>query len=201
MAIKIDGKIKFLIEVKAIGLDLKEDHIKQAVDYGSNAGVDWVILTNGSSWKIYKIIFSKPVEHELVYEFDIINLNAKKDSDIEMIYYVSKESLGKSLLEDFHNQKQILNRFFIGQIILSEPVLDAIRKTIRKVAQDVKCSNEELEELINREVLKREILEGDKAEESKKKINKAFKALEKKESNKAEEKNHSNSEPHMSNNN
>jgi len=55
LAIKIEEKVKFLIEVKAIGLMPKEDHIKQAVDYGSNYGVDWVILTNGIRWKIFKI--------------------------------------------------------------------------------------------------------------------------------------------------
>ena len=55
LAIKVEDKVKFLIEVKAIGLHPKEDHIKQAVDYGSNYGVDWVILTSGIRWRIYKI--------------------------------------------------------------------------------------------------------------------------------------------------
>ncbi len=64
LAIKIEEKLRFLIEVKSIGLDLKTDHIKQVVDYGANQGVDWVILTNGDNWKVYKIIFGKPVDSE-----------------------------------------------------------------------------------------------------------------------------------------
>ena len=78
LAIKIDNKLRFLIEIKAIGLDLKTDYIKQVVDYGSNQGVDWVLLTNGINWKVFKIIFGKPVLNELVYEFDFLNLNPKK---------------------------------------------------------------------------------------------------------------------------
>ncbi len=39
LAIKIDGQVKLLIEAKAAGIDLKEQYIKQAVDYGSNAGI------------------------------------------------------------------------------------------------------------------------------------------------------------------
>lgn len=49
LALKIDGTLQTLIEVKAIGLTLKEGHIKQAVDYAANQGVEWVLLTNGLS--------------------------------------------------------------------------------------------------------------------------------------------------------
>lgn len=35
IAINIGGKLRFLIEAKAIGLDLKDDYIKQAIDYGA----------------------------------------------------------------------------------------------------------------------------------------------------------------------
>ena len=84
LAIKLDGSPRILIEVKAAGLDLKLQHIKQAVDYGSNSGVDWVILTNGIQWKVYKIIFAKPIDTELVYEFNLTEMNAKKAGDLEV---------------------------------------------------------------------------------------------------------------------
>src|SRR5215472_9446229 len=40
LAIKLDGKIAFLLEAKAIGIDLKDQHVKQAVDYAANQGVE-----------------------------------------------------------------------------------------------------------------------------------------------------------------
>lgn len=178
LAIKVEEKVKFLIEVKAIGLFPKEDHIKQAVDYGSNYGVDWVILTSGIKWKIYKIIYGKPISNDLVYEFDFLTLNPKKDSDLSMLYYVSRESMTKSALEEYHVQKQSLSKFFIGQILLGDPVLDAIRKSIKKITPNAKLELEDIKEVLANEVVKREIYEGDKAEEAKKKINKALKALE-----------------------
>ena len=70
LAIKHDGKLILLIEVKAVNTDLKEAFVKQAVDYATNQGVDWVILTNGIIWKVFKILFTKPIEHELLYEFN-----------------------------------------------------------------------------------------------------------------------------------
>lgn len=179
LAIKIDNKIRFIIEVKAAGLDLKEDHIRQAVDYGSNSGVEWVILTNSNDWKVFKIIFGKPVSHELVYDFTFTQLNVKKENDIELLYYVCKESLGKSLLEDFHIQKQVMSRFFLGQLILNDAVIDTIRKTLKKVVPEVKVLNEEIKQVIEQEILKREVLEGKPAEDAKKRISKALKALSK----------------------
>jgi hypothetical protein len=181
LAIKIDNKLRFLIEIKAIGLDLKSDHIKQVVDYGSNQGVDWVILTNGTNWKVFKIIFGKPVENELVYEFDFMALNAKKPADIDLLYYVSKESLGKSALEDYRLQKQTLSKFYIGQILITEPILDCIKRTLKKLSPDVKVSTDEIREVLILDVLKREVFEDEKAEEARKKVNKIFKTPAKKE--------------------
>src|SRR5687767_1936945 len=48
LATRIDGKFQMLIEVKAIGLELKDGHVKQAVDYAANQGIEWVALTNGN---------------------------------------------------------------------------------------------------------------------------------------------------------
>ena len=179
LAIKIDDQVKFMIEVKAIGLPLKDDHIKQAVDYGSNSGVDWVILTTGIRWKIYKIIYGKPISNDLVYEFDFLALSAKKQNDLGLLYYVSRESLSKSVLEDFHEQKQALSKFFLGQVIMTDAVLDAIRKTIKKIAPGAKMELEDIREVVCNDVIKREIIEGDKADEAKKKVTKYFKDLEK----------------------
>lgn len=180
LAIKVDGKLRFLLEAKAIGLELKDDYIKQALDYGANAGVDWVILSNGYIWRIYKISFTKPIENELVYEIDLLNINPKKQSDIELLYCISKEGLGKSLLEEYHLQKQASSRFLIGQIILSDTVIKSIKKTLKKVLPDAKITDDEISAVLFNEVLKREVLEGEKAKEAKRKINKALKATVKK---------------------
>lgn len=54
LATRIDGKYQMLIEVKAIGLDLRDAHAKQAVDYAANQGVEWVALTNGAVWRVFR---------------------------------------------------------------------------------------------------------------------------------------------------
>jgi hypothetical protein len=182
LAIKIDSEVKFLIEVKAIGIDLKTDHIRQVVNYGSNKGTDWVILTNGNSWKIFKISFGKPIKSDLIYEFEFGMLNPKIANDIEYLYYISRESISRSVLEEYLVEKQILNRFFIGQILLTQPILDSIRKTIKRVCPDIKVTASEVEEILSQEIIRREILDDEKANDAKKRINKKLKAATKIES-------------------
>lgn len=178
LAIKLDNIPRMLIEVKAAGLDLKEQHIKQAVDYGSNSGIDWVILTNGIQWKIYKIIFSKPIATDLVYEFDLTAVSAKRAEDLQQIYYLTREAMTKSnktSLEDYICHKQIMNKFMVGQIILSDPVIDAIKRVLKKLGADSKISNEEIADILLNEVIKREVLDAEKSSEAKKKVAKALK--------------------------
>jgi hypothetical protein len=75
-------KIRFLIEAKAVSVTLNDSHIKQALDYGANAGVNWVLLTNAEIWMLYKIKFGQPIDKELVSEFNLLNINPKTDKDV-----------------------------------------------------------------------------------------------------------------------
>ena len=80
----MDGTLAFLIEVKAIGLDPKEQYIRQAVDYAANQGVDWIVLTTGTAWKVYKVSFTKPIAHELVVDLDLLTMNPRNAEHIEL---------------------------------------------------------------------------------------------------------------------
>ncbi len=55
--VKIDEKLTFLIEIKAISIPLNENHIFQAASYASTEGVEWVVLTNLEEWRIYHLSF------------------------------------------------------------------------------------------------------------------------------------------------
>lgn len=173
LAIKIDGTFEYLIEVKAIGLELKDSYTKQAVDYSANKGTDWVILTNAEIWRIYKVTFSKPIDSELIVEINFSELNPKKSGDIELLYNLTREGLMKSALGEFHTQQQALSRFFMGALVVSNPVLEMIRRELRRISPDVRIDLEQIKSVLVNDVLKREVVESEKAEEARKKINRA----------------------------
>lgn len=173
LAIKAGDKICFLLEAKAIGMDLKEAHVKQAVDYAANKGIEWVVLSNGVTWKIFRVLFEKPIQNILFIEIDFLKLNHKSNGDIERFFILSKEAVCRSSFEHFYTQKQATSRFIIGNIILSDGVIVAIRKEIRSIFPDIKVGAEEISNVIKKEVLRREIIEGDESDEAIKKITKA----------------------------
>jgi len=179
LATKIDGVLQMLIEVKAIGIDLKEPHVKQAVDYAANQGVDWVVLTNGCTWRIYKVTFAKPISAEVVIEIDFNTLNWKNAKDVESLYLFCKEGWIKSVLGEYHSQKQALSRYFIGAMLLTDSVLQVMRRELRRLFPEVKIEIEEIQSVLTSDVMKREVMEGEKADEARKKIarsiNKAIK--------------------------
>jgi hypothetical protein len=173
LAIKVDTVLHTLIEVKAVGLDLKEAHVKQAVDYAVNQGVDWVLLTNGVCWRVYHVVFAKPIEQELVVDIDFSTLSTRSEADLERLFLWCKEGWQKSVLSEYHTQRQALSRFFVGAMLLTDPVLDVIRRELRRVSPDVKIDTEQIKAVLSAEVIKREVLEGDKADEARKKISRA----------------------------
>lgn len=173
LATKIDGVLQTLIEVKAIGLDLKEQHVKQAIDYAANQGVDWVLLTNGMCWRVYHLTFAKPIDTELVIDLDFSSLNSRSESDVELLYLWCKEGWQRSVLGEYHIQKQALSRFFVGAMLQTDPVLEVIRRELRRISPDVRIDIDQIKAVLQSEVIKREVIEGEKADDARKKISRA----------------------------
>ena len=174
LAIRSDDKIQFLIEVKAIGIELKDNHIKQACDYGANYGVQWIVLTNGIHWRVYRIKFEQPINFELVCAFDFLALNPRSEKDQEYLFLLSKEGLAKNARDGFYEKVQSVNRYVIGNLILSEPVLVVVRRELKKLAAGMKIDTTEVEQIVKTEVLKREIVEGEEAETASARVNKFY---------------------------
>jgi hypothetical protein len=172
LATRINGKFQMLIEVKAIGLELKDGHIKQAVDYAANQGIEWVALTNGNLWKVFRVVFAKPIDAELVLDIDVLALNPKSGDDLESVYLLTRESMLKSGLYAYHDHLQATNKFYLAAVVLSDPVLETVRRELRRLS-DAKIEVVDLREALKQEVIKREVLEGEKADGARKKVAKS----------------------------
>jgi hypothetical protein len=173
LAVKLDGALAFLIEVKAVGMALKDGFVKQAIDYAANQGVDWVVLTNGILWRVYKVSFAKPISHELVVEFNLLEANPRNEVHVDMAFLLSKEGWKRSRLGDYHLQKEALSRFSMAALILSDPLLEVLRRELRRVTPGLRVEIAEVRTVLEGEVLKRDVLEGDRASAAKRAINRA----------------------------
>lgn len=166
LAVKVGDEIRFLMEAKAIGTPLKEAHVKQAVDYGANQGIEWIVLTNGAVWQIYKIQFKQPVDKTLIYECDLLQANVKNTQLIECLGNLSREGFTQSSMAAFCQQQQITGKFSLAAILLSQPMLTALKKEIRRITPSVKVEEDLLRNKLHNDVLKREVVESDDAKQA-----------------------------------
>lgn len=58
-------------------------------------------------------------------------------------------------------------------MLQTDAVLDVIRRELRRVSPDVRIDSSQIREVLVNEVIKREVLEGDKADEARKRVAKA----------------------------
>ena len=173
LAVEVDGNVEYLIEVKAIGLNLSESHLRQAVGYGAQHGIQWVILTNGVNWEIYRIKFEKPLGHDLLTEFNILDLSPRKKEDQEILFLLCKEGLGKAVIEDYHEHIRSVNKFVISAILQTETSLNLVRRELKRVAKGVKVDTKEIEAILVGDVLKRDVIEGESAKRARTRVKKS----------------------------
>lgn len=163
LAIKMDEKFQYLIECKAIGIDLKEAHIRQATGYGANKGIEWVVLTNGIEWRVYKLKFEQPLTWDLVFSIDFTTASPRDSKTVELLYALSKEGVLKDARAEIYSKAQFINRYTVAHLLQSEPVIKAVQKVLKNLVPDVKTEQEELLELIKTSVLRRDTVESEEA--------------------------------------
>ena len=174
LAVNVEGRVKYLIEVKAIGLDLKDTHLRQAVGYGAQHGIQWVILTNGVDWEIYRIKFDKPLGHELLTSFNYLDLSPRKKEVHELLFLLCKEGLSKAAIEGYHEHVRSVNKFVISAILQSEASLKLLRRELRRVAPGLRVETDEIQSILLSGVLKRDVLEGKAAQQASARVKKAL---------------------------
>ena len=187
LAVRVGNDVRFLVEVKAIGSELKDAHVKQAIDYGANQGIEWTVLTNGTHWRIYKILFSKPINKTLVFEADLSTLNLRDDDAIECIGTLSREGFTQSSMDALVQQKLATNKFTVAAILLSDPIVKMARRELRRLYPAVRIDENVLRAVIQDEALKREVVDGDGAEAAQGEMKRAGRAA-KRQKNKKEAK-------------
>ena len=178
LAIKVEDKIDYLIEVKSIGTELKELHLRQAIGYASKEGVKWAILTNGIEWQIHRVNVDKQVTNESILKFNFLDIKPSLKKDLESIFLLCKRGISSDAIEDYYNHKQVFNRYTVGAILITDDILKAVKRVLRKVSPGMKIDDDDLREKISNNILKRDILESESGIEAIKSLKKTLSKLD-----------------------
>lgn len=181
LAIRVEGKVYYLAEVKSAGTNLNDNHLRQAVNYGAHQGIEWVLLTNAIEWKIYRIKFGQPIDWSEVYHFDMCNLSTRSGDDLAKLFMLCRESISSDSLAEYHRQAQIVNRYTIAELLQGDALVTCLRRELRRLFDGVKVSDDELRTILANDVIKRDALDGDNPKAAKTVIKRAINALSKKQ--------------------
>ncbi len=153
--VQIEGKRYFLVEVKAFSLELSDKHLRQAINYGANEGIEWALLTNGRQFQFYKILFEKPISERLVFEIDLTaeDFNIKEAHEELTFFY--RDAVIKNSLENLWSRYTALDPVGIAGLLFSSHVVTFLKKEL-KAKYDTKFEDDEIIEALT-EVICNEI--------------------------------------------
>lgn len=146
--IQLNGERHFLVEVKALSLNLSDKHLRQAINYGANEGIEWALLTNGKKVEFYKILFNKPIEWRKVISVDLCDTIQLKEAS-ELLQYLHRDSVLNKGLTALWNKSCALDPSHIAGLLYAPPVSNFIKKTLRDKFR-CKFSDEEVNAGITR---------------------------------------------------
>jgi hypothetical protein len=172
--IQTKGIRHFLVEVKALSFSLSDKHLRQAINYGANEGIEWALLTNGRCFEFYKILFNKPIESRKVFSFDLSDPEHIKGC-IEILQYIHKDSIDNKGLQSLWNKTCALDPNNVAGLLYATPVTNFIKRTLKAKFRS-KFSDEEIQASISRiihEPMNLENVKPAKAKRERKKISKS----------------------------
>lgn len=151
--IRIDKQLIAFIEVKRATQKLSVRHLRQVETYAVKEGLQWIMLTNGQDWQVYHVhaMTGQQVATHLVLEIDILGddpLGRKVDG----FFYLHRSALKQELIDELWKRKVATSPSALAELLLTEPVLDAMRKEIRRSSK-INPDPSELARIIRTEVV------------------------------------------------
>ena len=141
--LRIDKQLVALIEAKRATTKLSPKHLRQVEDYGVREGVDWLILTNGSHWQVYRLGRTVPIVVDLAIEVDLLGPDqpAKK---ADRLFPFTRDAIKHGFLEEVWKAKRATSPKAIARVLTSPAVITAIRKELRRETEYAATDDEVL---------------------------------------------------------
>ncbi|MBA7477682.1 hypothetical protein ES707_13096 [subsurface metagenome] len=153
-ALKIDGKSVLFVEAKPLNDPLTDvKSITQVVGYAANAGVEWCILTNGVTYKVYHSTEKAEAPEKLLFE---VSLDVKENKGMsvqqvaERFSRFSRDAMAKGVLDEIGRET-----FTMGKIrkaldkMFAEPP-NAFVRLVRSTVGDDTIKPAQVKKALNR---------------------------------------------------
>lgn len=149
--LRINRQLVAFVEVKRCSQKLNERHLRQVTTYAMNEGVEWIFLTNGQHWETYHLTGGLPISIEKVDSIDLLDAEEHWQKKVEKFFAISKEGISHKVLDTLWRSKLATSPSALKESLLSEGVLDALRKEIKRKSGH-KIDNDDIRQLLIDEV-------------------------------------------------
>lgn len=156
--IKTSDEDVFVVEVKQIGMKLKETHLNQARQYAVDEGIDWIILTNGDDWQAYRAeLEGKIPVTRRVFSVRLTDNESKPAEKAALFYLLSEEANRKKEIEAYYQRRVALSGENLADHVLSEDVVNKLRVSLKN-ATGQRLSNSEIADALVSKLFAKEVV-------------------------------------------
>lgn len=96
----------------------------------------------------------------------MFDLNLRSEDAQERLFLLCREGLTTDAMNAFHNYAKLFNQYTVAQAVLSDTVLNATRKEIRRLFPEIKVEADQLRDMLANDVLKRDVVDSENAREA-----------------------------------
>jgi hypothetical protein len=156
-AVLTEERLRFLVMVKAIGIPPHASHLLNLSGTNAPAYVQWVLLSNADDWSCYRLGVGADRHAELVFHTALLD-STPVEEKIALFFLLSKEGLQQDALTQYWEQIRVLNPGRLVNLLLSEEVLNLLRRELQRTA-NYRIDRQSLQNILMRDVLRSEALE------------------------------------------
>ena len=155
-AVSADGHLHFLMLVKSLSIQPHAAHLLRLSGASTPQYAQWALLSNADTWACYRLGVGTDRHAELVVRASLLD-NKPVEEKIATFSLFSKEGGQQNALNQYWEQVRILNPGRIASLLLSEDLLNLLRREIHRTANH-RVDRQTLYDLLVRDIIRPNVL-------------------------------------------
>ena len=155
-AVLIERQVQFLLNVKSLAVVPNAAHLLSLSGSSTPPYAEWALLTNADVWSCYRLGVGPDRHAELVFRVSLLDCYARRKRKPTLLS-LCKEGVQEGTLQDYWERVRILNPGRIAAMLLSDDVLNLLRRELQRTA-NYRIDSQSLYALLTREILRPDAL-------------------------------------------
>ena len=158
-AIRPGGSLAMLIRVSPICAAPDDRYLVATAQHALLHGFEWIVLTNGIGWQVHHVenMGGTMPETPIVLAFDLSHMQPGRDAHLETLFLLTREGHQSAGLDHFRLRLEVTNRHYLGAMMLSDAVVAAVRRELRKLNPGLQITPLEIRENLAKGVLRPDV--------------------------------------------